>query len=128
MAPGTALRSGDVYIEGGDLPEDATHISRKAYTQKISTMSASRLLDSSPTLDLNRSSDFEAGPSTMTLSVGAGESFDALPLSMSLLSTKLNADDINPFEGSRKIDIQSSIQRSHANMSSKNGSFVKGRK
>lgn len=111
MVPGTALRSGDVYIEGGDFPEDSKHLSRKAYNHKMSTLSASKILDGPPIIDINKSSDFEAGPSTMTLSVGARESFDALPMSMSLLSSKLLQEDIDPFEGSRKVELSSTNQQ-----------------
>ena len=113
MVPGTSFHSGDVLIEGGEFREDSKHISRKAYDQKMSMLSASRTLGS-PTFDLNKSSDFEAGPSTMTFSavgVGAGESFDALPMSMSLLSSKLLAEDIDPFEGSRKLALSSTTNQ-----------------
>jgi hypothetical protein len=101
-----------VLIEGGQFPEDSKHISRKAYNHKMNTLAASRILDGPSTFDFNKSSSFEAGPSTMTPTVGARESFDALPMSMSLLSSKLLQDDIDPFEGSRKVEFSSTTNQS----------------
>ena len=48
---------------------------------------------------------FDLQESTTTFGVGdinGGDSFEALPLSMTLLQTKMAEPDINPMEGSRK--------------------------
>jgi hypothetical protein len=108
LVPGVSMRAGDTYREGGELPEDSTHMSRKAYTQKIA-MSGSKVIEAGSSLDLNKSSfeGIDAGPSTATFGaasgIGATESFEALPMSMSLLSSKMLSDDLDPFEGSRKV-------------------------
>ena len=99
------MRNGETLRDGGDIPEESHRISRKTYTQRM--LSQSSRLDSGMSQELNRSSyeGLEAGPSTVTFGtsgVAGGDSFEALPMSMSLLQTKMMAKDLDPFEGSRK--------------------------
>ena len=118
LNPGVSMRGRDNMLrEGGELPEEYARPSRKAYAARVA--SASMV---SPGLDVSMSrGGFGAGgleESTASFGIGdinGGDSIDALPMSMTgmnLLQSKLAEPDIDPLEGSRRIERnQSSISQ-----------------